>query len=349
MATSFEAHCAPHRTDLQARLQAACGDPCLGVANRYVVPGAAVAAGAAKLSAMLAEQGTGGGKQLRGLLPAAVVAAAGGNVAGAIELGAAIELVHNGTLAHDDVQDNDRLRRGKPTLWTLHGQDQAINAGDALLVGPIGMILRAPTLPADQRAVLAEMLADAVVETVRGQVADIELRDNLAPTLADLVGVHLAKTAPLFGVCLRGAAVVLGKGAAEQQAAVQAATALGLAFQVRDDLLDVAGSKGRGQAGADIREGKITAPILLALNHADAATADDLRQTLRSANRDRLLSDAEVDRWVAFTREAGGAAEAEQWLGTLLQQAGDAARAAFGPAGAEVVLALCERLRLLDG
>lgn len=351
---------APWRAPLEARLTALASTAVLGLPQRHIANPAGsapeVAHGAAQLQEMLAGQITSGGKRLRGLLPVAVVAACQGPVAAALELGACVELVHNGTLVHDDVQDNDRLRRGRPTLWAIHGMPQAINVGDALLVAPIALLLRAACLPAASRADIALLLAEALVETVRGQVADIALRDTIlglpddAPiTLAQLTAVHVAKTAPLFGVCLQGAAILLD-GTQHQQAAAQAcARALGLAFQVRDDLLDMVGTKGRGDAGADLREGKVTAPLLLAMADAPPAQCAALRQVLRQAAATDGIDDRAVANWVQWTTERGGTVRASAWLDELLAQAQSTGAAAFGAQGAAVIAAVCARLAHLDG
>ncbi len=159
----FDALLEPHRNELEFKL------------NARMLPLAR--AGSARLQDMASDQLRSGGKRLRGLLPVALVQAGQGPMAAAFELGACIEWVHNGTLVHDDIQDGDELRRGQPTLWTIHGIAQAINAGDAMLVGPLAALLRAEAIPPDLRAPLAGLLADALLETIHGQVADLALRD----------------------------------------------------------------------------------------------------------------------------------------------------------------------------
>jgi geranylgeranyl pyrophosphate synthase len=343
-----------HLDTLQAQL-AAWQDPHqpLGLPQAFALRPQARPAGSALLQQMAWAQLASGGKRLRGVLPIALVAACGGETAAAAVLGAAIELVHNGTLAHDDVQDGDRLRRGQPTLWTVHGVAQAINAGDALLTAPIAQLLRAPQLSPQHRGLLAGLLAEAVVETVRGQVADIALRDLDPVTLDDLLAFHLASTGPLFGACLEGAVCLLGGEADARRQAREAAHALGLAFQIRDDVLDLVGTKGRGAAGADLREGKLTAPLLLAIE-ADPAQAAALRVDLARAAAGEALDAATVAHWVSWAVQTGGQARAEAMLadaiGTYERQA-CAAVAAWDRQGHAAVLvkALGARLRQLDG
>ncbi len=349
---TFDEFTEQHRRPLQDRLLELAQTAVLGLPQRHVTPtsdAAHTGLGVSELQVMLIGQLASGGKRLRALLPPAIVAAAGGPVRAAVELGACVELVHNGTLVHDDVQDNDRLRRGQPTLWAVHGMPQAINAGDALLLAPIALLLRTPEMADGHRIAIAGLLAEALVETVRGQVADIALRDDPAITVEQLTEVHLAKTGPLFGVCLEGAAILLGGGAHQRAAAQSTARALGVAFQVRDDLLDIVGTKGRGDAGADLREGKVTAPVLLAMTHAPVAECAELRAMLRQAVASAGVDDATVAHWVRWTVAHGGADRARVWLQELLEQARVHSVTAFGEPAAAVVAALCDRLAKLDG
>lgn len=334
-----------HRRAGEAALAALLDRP-----QRYVpLDQAAPAAGHAAMQAMAAQQFESGGKRLRGLLTPALVAAAGGPIDAAIALGAAIECIHNGTLVHDDIQDGDRLRRGQPTLWTVHGIPQAINAGDALLIGPLAHVLASPAIEASLRAPLAALLAEALLETIRGQVADIALRDLDRPTLQDISAVHIAKTGPLFGACFAGAALLLGLGSRKVQACHALGRDIGLGFQVRDDLLDVLGQKGRGLAGADLREGKWTFPVLLSLQGADAERADALHALLRGAAAGQAPDDTEVASWLAWVEERGGVDAARRHLDAILERAALAADLAFPQPAAAVARALCARLADLDG
>lgn len=346
---SFEQYFLVHAPALEAQLlQWASAPTSLGRPQLYEHPQGGDPAGRDRLQQMVDQQLASGGKRLRGLLPVALVAAAAGPQAAAVALGAAVELVHNGTLAHDDVQDRDRLRRGLPTLWTVVGEAQAINAGDAMLVAPVANLLAEPTLSGELRARLALLLADAIVETIRGQVADLGLRDLAEPTLDDLMAVHLAKTGPLFGACLSGAALLLGAGEAELAACREAARHLGLAFQLRDDLLDALGTKGRGAAGADLHEGKWTAPLLLAAPQ-DRQSASLLAGDLRRAAAGEALSAETVATWVQWARQRGGLDATSALLDHHLTQFSAAAAAALPEPCQPVLQSLVDRLMRADG
>ena len=314
----------------------------------HVPAGVTHPAGQDLLQAMLRDQMASGGKRLRALLTPAMVAAEGGPVAAAQVYGAAAELLHNGTLVHDDIQDGDTLRRGRPTLWTQFGVAQGINAGDGFLVGAVAAVLRAPEIADDLRAPLAGLLADALFETIRGQVADLALRDLPRPTLLDVASVHLAKTGPLFSACFAGAVVLLRLGPDALAAAFAAGKEIGLAFQIRDDLLDLLGTKGRADAGADLKEGKPTWPVLAAMRDVPGDEADRVAQLLRHATQGSPPSENDVARAVAWVRDVGGEATARRDLADALARARAAGDAL--PAGCSAVIhALCARLELLDG
>ena len=346
---TFDRYFLAHSAALEAKLaEWALAPAALGRPQRYGHPSGGDPAGRALLQEMVSQQLSSGGKRLRGLLPIALVAAGRGPVAAAVALGAAVELVHNGTLAHDDVQDRDRLRRGLPTLWTQVGEAQAINAGDAMLVAPIANLLADPTLPSEHRPALALLLSDAIVETIRGQVADLGLRDLAAPTLDDLMAVHLAKTGPLFGACLGGAALLLGAGASELAACSEAARHLGLAFQLRDDLLDALGTKGRGAPGADLHEGKWTAPLFLA-GRTDSQGSRELASVLRRAAAGEELTAEAVAGWVQWARDRGGLEETSLLLDHHLAQFHLAAAGALPAPCQPILQALVDRLMRADG
>ena len=170
-----------------------------------------------------------GGKRLRPLICLASAAAVGGKVEDAAYPAAAIELLHNYTLVHDDLpaMDNDTLRRGKPTVWTKYGEANAILAGDALLALAYQTAARAPRNVAE----IINVLGEKGVGVVQGQVEDLGSEK-------DIPYIYEHKTSDLFI-----AAAVMGGyaagGSPEAIAALRAfALNLGLAFQFEDDLLD---------------------------------------------------------------------------------------------------------------
>ena len=184
---------------------------------------------------------TAGGKRLRPVLVLAFCAACGGDVRAALPIACAVEMVHTYSLIHDDLpcMDNDDLRRGKPTNHVIYGECTATLAGDALQAEAFRTIL-STDLPVEVRAECARLLAEAAGESgiCGGQQLDMEGEGKVL-TKEELMDINDRKTsAMIHAACLMG--VTCGGGNAQQHAAAaQYAKALGLAFQIRDDMLDV--------------------------------------------------------------------------------------------------------------
>lgn len=231
---------------------------------------------------MALEQLSSGGKRLRARIALLASEALGAPARPAIEWAAAVEILHNATLIHDDVQDGDRLRRGRPTLWARHGSPQAINAGDAMLMLPY-LALRG--LPLADRGALSTLLAEYSIETVRGQIDEIDLLPHEKLDWASYVHAVAGKTGALFALPVVGAAVLAGRSEAEARAMGAPFGRLGVAFQILDDVLDLYGEKGREATGNDLREGKVSALVVahLALRPHDRGWLLELLRAPREA------------------------------------------------------------------
>ena len=178
-----------------------------------------------------------GGKRIRPLICLASSVAVGGKPEDAKYPAAAIELLHNYTLIHDDLpaMDNDRERRGKPTVWVKFGEANAILAGDALLALAYRVAAKAPR----NVAAIVDVLGEKGVGVVQGQVEDIAFHcstSNLQPSTCDFIYTH--KTADLFMAAAAMGGLAGGGTAADVAALKDFALNLGLAFQYEDDLLD---------------------------------------------------------------------------------------------------------------
>jgi geranylgeranyl diphosphate synthase type II len=208
-----------------------------------------------------------GGKRIRPQLVLAAGEAVGGRVDELMPLACAVEMIHTYSLVHDDLpaMDNDDLRRGKPTSHKVFGEGMAILAGDALLTRAFHLLAEVPG-DADASLVRRRLAAAAVVGEaagttglIGGQVADLEAegRDIDAAALERL---HRAKTGALLGACVRGGALLGGAGEEDRGRLERYASAIGLAFQVVDDVLDATeGAEQLGKtAGKDAAAGKAT-------------------------------------------------------------------------------------------
>lgn len=209
-----------------------------------------------------------GGKRIRPVLTLEFARLAGLDWHAALPVACALELVHTYSLIHDDLpcMDDDDLRRGKPTNHKVYGETLAVLAGDALQPEAFRLILTAPELPADRRAACALILAEAAGADgmVAGQVIDTL---HAPQSEAALQEVHHLKTgAMIAGACKLGAAAAGGCGAL-LAAAEQYGYQLGMAFQIRDDMLDVIGNAAEfgKPIGSDREEEKVTFVDLLGL------------------------------------------------------------------------------------
>lgn len=222
--------------------------------------------------------GNGCGKLLRANLVLWAAEAAGGRPDDALDLAVAVEWVHNFTLVHDDIQDGDRTRRGRPALWTVVGQPQAINAGDAMHAHAQRLLTRPGPRPA-RRLRAAAALSRAVTEVIEGQCLDLALEGRPPGGTAVALRVARAKTGALFGGAMEAGALLGGAGTATAAALRRAGRDLGAAFQVRDDWLGTWGDPaltGKSQT-ADLDRRKQTYCVAAAWDAASPAQRRELR------------------------------------------------------------------------
>lgn len=212
------------------------------------------------------------GKMVRGILCLEAATAAGGDYRQALPAAAAVELVHNFSLIHDDIEDVSLLRRQRSTVWKIWGQPRAINAGDAMLVLAHMALLRLPGRNVSPHRLVraATILDNACLQLCLGQEHDLAFEARLDLTLDDYISMISHKTAALFE-----ASLLLGSSlATEDEQIIRGLGALGrnlgLAFQLQDDELGIWGDeKQTGKSTAsDILERKKSLPIIYALEEA---------------------------------------------------------------------------------
>lgn len=211
-----------------------------------------------------------GGKRLRALIPLLVAEALGAPPHPFYPFAAACELTHNATLVHDDLQDGDTHRRGRPTVWAQFSPAQALNLGDALFHHALALTAGLELPPARCLALVERQLA-ATLAVIDGQAREYAFRAAGPPALADYVAMVERKTAALFALPLAGAAELADAPPKTVAALAEAARPLGVLFQIQDDLLDLYGDKGRAAPAGDIREGKYSLPVVFTLERATPA------------------------------------------------------------------------------
>ncbi len=246
------------------------------------------------------------GKRIRPVLCLMSCEACGGDWQQALPAAAAVELLHNFSLIHDDIEDGDRTRRGRPTVWALWGEAQAINAGDALFALAQLALLRLAErgVPASTTVVAQTLFNRTCVALTGGQHLDLGFESRDSVTVADYLAMIEGKTAALVAcACELGALVAIAPDA--QRAHLRAfGRHLGLAFQMRDDILGVWGDPAlTGKpAGADVARRKKSLPILHGLEQSAA---------LRALLAQETLAETDVRRATELLEESSSRAFAE--------------------------------------
>jgi geranylgeranyl pyrophosphate synthase len=235
-----------------------------------------------------------GGKRLRALIPAWIFASHGADALDprAATLGCALELVHNATLVHDDLQDGDVMRRGQPTVWKKHSAAQAICCGDALFQFAFEM-LDGLEVPAERWRAIHSRMTRATLQVIEGQSQEFLMKEENFPGYERYLGVVRGKTAALFACAVACSLEALGRSAEECSLAEAHALEAGVAFQLQDDVLDIYGDKGRETRATDIAEGKISA---LVARVYDVATQDErasVERVLRKPRAETTSTDIE--------------------------------------------------------
>ncbi len=213
-----------------------------------------------------------GGKRFRPALCVAGCEAVGGDPLCVLHTGAAIEMIHTYSLIHDDLPsfDNDDLRRGQPTCHRKFGEATAILAGDGLLTEAFGVLARQPGVSAEVKSeLISEVCAAAGARgMVAGQEEDME-KEGSSFELADVEFIHEHKTAKIISMSVVTGGIVGGGSATELEALRSYGRALGVCFQITDDILNVVGGKELGKGrGTDEARGKASYPAVAGVDDA---------------------------------------------------------------------------------
>lgn len=216
-----------------------------------------------------------GGKRIRPILCLAAAEAVGGDLAPAMPVACALELIHTYSLIHDDLpsMDNDDFRRGKPTCHKVFGENIAILAGDALLTEAFVLLSRAEKVmfSAERRLAVIQEIAHAagISGMVGGQALDVSSEQSGADE-STLQAIHRRKTGALIVAAVKSGALIFNAGKDKIQALSEYGINVGLAFQIADDILNVEGDSrlmGKG-TGSDAARNKLTYPSLMGLQAA---------------------------------------------------------------------------------
>lgn len=220
-----------------------------------------------------------GGKRLRPMLTVAAAQLFGKGTGSAINFAAAVEFMHNATLLHDDVVDESDMRRGKPAARMVWGNKASILVGDFLLGQAFMMMVETGDIGA------LGVLSAASAVMAEGEVFQLAKTGDLTTTPADYAEVIRAKTAVLFEAACEVGAMSGGADAEGRKALARFGLELGNAFQLVDDVLDYGGQSGTlgKNTGDDLREGKMTLPVILALSEGSEAERATITKALGDA------------------------------------------------------------------
>ncbi len=239
------------------------------------------------------------GKRIRPILLLLSAEAAGGHWEAAIPAAAAVELLHNFSLIHDDIQDDSETRHNRPTVWKVWGRANAINAGDAMFALAYRAMARLTETTSPEVALACWQIFNATnLELTRGQHLDMRFEHQTEVTVEEYLSMVSGKTAALVAACAQIGALI---GCGNTQTAAHFAeygSNLGIAFQIHDDILGIWGDpRVTGKSAAtDIISRKKSLPVLYGLTHSPA---------LADVYRRETFTDADVTEAVNLLDQAG--------------------------------------------
>jgi len=256
----------------------------------------------------------GGGKRVRPALLLLASRLSGYRGERAVVLAATVEFIHAATLLHDDIIDEATTRRGRRSVNSRWGNDITVLLGDFLYTKSMAMALSQDNLP------ILRLLSDVTLRMIEGEILEIERDGDMEVTEEDHLDLIRRKTADLFSACTRIGALLGGVSEERAEALTRYGAHLGMCFQMVDDLLDFTAEEetlGKPVAN-DLREGKVTLPMIFLLRRAGVTEAEKVRAVLE----DRGFRRVGHDEIVRLAREHGALEEA----GSLAEQYAEAAR-----------------------
>ena len=241
-----------------------------------------------------------GGKMLRPALTLITAEAVGGNRESALKSAAAIELIHTFSLIHDDIMDQDDMRRGMPSVHKVWGEDVAILAGDTLFSKAFEIIIGSEGTSSEQNNKALATVADACVKICEGQASDMGFEERFDVSEDEYMEMIFKKTGALIAAATKVGAIMGGASEEVIDAMYEYGRLIGLAFQIQDDYLDIAADEetlGK-PIGSDIGKGKMTIIAIKGL-----ASVDDgrLLEILKAENN----SQDEIDEAVEILTNCG--------------------------------------------
>jgi geranylgeranyl diphosphate synthase type II len=260
----------------------------------------------------------GNGKRLRPVLLLLACEALKGSLEAALPAAVAVELMHNFTLVHDDMMDNDDTRRGRPTVHRKWDNEAALLAGDGMMALAFHSLLRTRSTNLPR---LAQILTDGIIELCEGQALDREFEQRSEVTMKEYLAMIMKKTARLLSICAEMGAIIAGADDKQVKLFRRFGEHLGLAFQIQDDLLDITISQdilGK-DFGSDVKRRKKTFLYIYVMTTAAPSYRDGLKEIFQKP----AISPEEVLSVQRIFNESGALAAAETAARDHLNQAND--------------------------
>ena len=259
-----------------------------------------------------------GGKRIRPAICLITCKELGGNPDDALHFALAIEILHNMFLLHDDIEDEDTMRRDQPTVWVKYGIANAINSGDYLLARAYTSILASPA-PPDRKLKFLEIFTLTYEKTVEGQALDINARGVRDFTVEKYIELVRLKTGYYLACGMVGGAVASGNSTGTIDKIWDLGKLMGPAFQIKDDLIDLTVGKGRGGViGSDIKEGK--ASFLYAYT-SEVANADEKKILIEIMTKQReKTTEDDVKCVLDIYNRYGAIDHAQEYADDLIKQ-----------------------------
>lgn len=274
------------------------------------------------------------GKQLRPMLGLLVAKASGAqDISNAVRYAAAAELLHNATLLHDDVADESDTRRGFPTVKCLLGPSASVLVGDFWLSKAVEIIFRTRGF---EKTV--DMFSSVLSDLAEGEMLQLQKASSADTTIDDYIRIIYCKTASLFRATCQSSVVAVDAPEEVVLAAGEYAVNLGIAFQIKDDIMDYSSSDIGKPVGVDVLEGKITLPLLGAMENASAEDSEAIRNMVKDIKNHPEAS----EKIMAFVAEHDGVSFARKKLHEFLDKAIDALKAFPGGQSREYLTELAE-------
>ena len=264
-----------------------------------------------RLAAAMMHLILGGGKRMRATLPWLVGRAVGDTHSGLLDIGAAIETIHNFTLVHDDIMDDDEIRRGRNAVHIEYDMPTAINAGDAMLAIAFERLVMSANIELHDIPSLVNRIAWMVRRVSEGQQLDIEFETRDRVTEDEYIEMIEGKTAVMFQICAELGARVAGADDEVIECLAEWGRSVGLCFQLMDDLIDVlSDSATLGKpTGSDVAQGKQTLMVIHALSQPDSEAKSRLLSVLGKCED---ATESMVQDGIAALNELGSIAYARE-------------------------------------